>query len=91
MTLASRFLETNVSRLKNARDLVLAGSLLGAMASLAASVTAGADEGKNEKCFGVAVNGMNICAAGAGTPCAGASTVDYQGNAWISCRRINAR
>ena len=35
-----------------------------------------------EKCFGVALAGQNDCAAGAGTTCAGTSTVDYQGNAW---------
>jgi len=71
-----------MSGFKNSRDLVLAGSLMAAMASLA-SVPAKADDAKNEKCFGVAVKGMNNCAAGAGTTCAGTSTVDYQGNAWI--------
>ena len=35
-----------------------------------------------EKCFGVSLAGKNDCAAGAGTTCAGTSTVDYQGNAW---------
>ena len=35
-----------------------------------------------EKCFGVSLAGENDCAAGAGTTCAGTSTVDYQGNAW---------
>lgn len=35
-----------------------------------------------EKCFGVALAGQNDCAAGAGTTCAGTSSVDYQGNAW---------
>ena len=34
------------------------------------------------KCFGVSLAGQNDCAAGAGTSCAGTSTVDYQGNAW---------
>lgn len=38
--------------------------------------------GKFEKCFGVALKGQNDCFAGAGTTCAGTSTVDYQGNAW---------
>ena len=38
--------------------------------------------GKMEKCFGVALKGQNDCAAGAGTTCAGTSTVDYQGNAF---------
>ena len=38
--------------------------------------------GKFEKCYGVALKGQNDCFAGAGTTCAGTSTVDYQGNAW---------
>ncbi len=38
--------------------------------------------GKLEKCFGVALKGQNDCYAGAGTTCAGTSTVDYQGNAF---------
>jgi len=39
-------------------------------------------DGKMEKCFGVALKGQNDCYAGAGTSCAGTSTVDYQGNAF---------
>ncbi len=35
-----------------------------------------------DKCFGVALKGHNDCYAGAGTTCAGTSTVDYQGNAF---------
>jgi uncharacterized membrane protein len=51
--------------------------------STAAVVTAGtAVAGGKEKCFGVALKGGNDCAAGAGTSCAGTSTVDYQGNSW---------
>src|SRR5271169_6693376 len=38
--------------------------------------------GKFERCFGVALKGQNDCEAGAGTTCAGTSTVDYQGNSW---------
>lgn len=38
--------------------------------------------GKFEKCFGVALKGQNDCYAGAGTTCAGTSTVNYQGNAF---------
>lgn len=59
---------------------------LGASLSIA---TAQADEMKDsdkmqdmEKCFGVALKGKNDCKAGAGTTCAGTSTMDYQGNAW---------
>ena len=38
--------------------------------------------GKMEKCFGVALKGQNDCFAGAGTTCAGTSTIDYQGNSF---------
>jgi uncharacterized membrane protein len=38
--------------------------------------------GKMEKCYGVALKGHNDCYAGAGTTCAGTSTVDYQRNAF---------
>jgi uncharacterized membrane protein len=34
------------------------------------------------KCYGVSLAGENDCKAGAGTTCAGTSTVDFQGNAW---------
>ncbi|WBU60918.1 BufA1 family periplasmic bufferin-type metallophore [Paracoccus albus] len=59
---------------------------LSAAAIAAASFSAHADganaSGEMEKCYGVAMAGENDCAAGAGTTCAGTSTVDYQGNAW---------
>ena len=35
-----------------------------------------------DKCYGIALKGQNDCKAGAGTSCAGTSTVDYQGNSW---------
>lgn len=35
-----------------------------------------------EKCYGISLAGKNDCKAGAGTSCAGTSTVNYQGNAW---------
>ena len=38
--------------------------------------------GKFEQCYGVALKGQNDCFAGAGTTCAGTSTVNYQGNAF---------
>jgi uncharacterized membrane protein len=38
--------------------------------------------GKMDKCYGVALKGKNDCYAGAGTTCAGTSTIDYQGNAF---------
>jgi len=58
---------------------VLAGAV--AAASTAAMVTSVHAQSK-EKCFGVSMAGQNDCKAGAGTTCAGTSTVDYQGNAW---------
>lgn len=50
--------------------------------------------GKFEKCYGVALKGKNDCYAGAGTTCAGTSTVNYQGNAFKlvakgTCTTIN--
>jgi len=54
-------------------------------ATVAAVSTLGAPlahAGANERCYGVSLSGQNDCKAGAGTSCAGSSTVDYQGNAW---------
>lgn len=62
----------------------LISSLVGALL-LATGAAAAADApaaAAKEKCYGVALKGKNDCAAGAGTSCAGTSTVDYQGNAW---------
>jgi uncharacterized membrane protein len=61
-------------------SLAVAGALATALASLAAP--ASAQVATKEKCFGVSLKGMNDCAAGPGTTCAGTSKVDYQGNAW---------
>ena len=58
--------------------LALAGSLAAAITGIATAAKA-AD---SEKCYGVALKGHNDCAAGAGTTCAGTSTVDYQGDSW---------
>ena len=67
---------------------MLASAVAAALSSLAvasplteAQVKSAMDAGK-EKCFGVALKGQNDCAAGAGTTCAGTSTMDYQANAW---------
>lgn len=67
-----------MSKANLSRDLVLAASLLAALAAAAPAQAAG----KSEKCFGVAQKGTNDCAAGAGTTCAGTSALDYQGNSW---------
>ena len=58
----------------------LATSLAGALATAKAGpapMQPGAD-----KCYGVALAGKNDCAAGAGTSCAGTSTVDYDPHHW---------
>ena len=46
------------------------------------ALPAAAQSADKDKCFGVALKAKNDCAAGAGTSCAGTSTVDYQSNAW---------
>lgn len=61
------------------KNLAIAGAVA---AALTASMTAPVQAASKEKCFGVSLAGKNDCAAGAGTTCAGTSTVDYQGNAW---------
>jgi len=58
-----------------------AGALLSAMATTALPVQA-ADEGKMEKCFGVAKAGKNDCQT-SHSACAGTSKVDGQGDAWL--------
>ena len=57
-------------------------AVAGAVATALASLAAPAAAAEQEKCFGVSMAGKNDCAAGAGTSCAGSSTMDYQGNAW---------
>jgi uncharacterized membrane protein len=53
-----------------------------AQAKIRAKHTEMVKAGKVEPCFGTAKKGHNDCYAGAGTTCAGTSTVDYQGNAF---------
>jgi uncharacterized membrane protein len=59
---------------------IVAGAVATAVAGLSTTVPAHA--AAKEKCYGVSLKGQNDCKAGAGTTCAGTSTVDYQGNAW---------
>ena len=61
-------------------SLALAGAITSALA--AAVAPSAAQESTKEKCYGVSLKGMNDCAAGPGTTCAGTAKVDYQGNAW---------
>jgi len=70
---------------KAATAASVAGALTFAIANLSAVEEAHA--GDNVQCFGVSLAGKNDCAAGAGTTCAGTSTVDYQGNAWTYVKK----
>ena len=64
-------------------SLALAGSLASALVSIASAAPIAPEKMVGmEKCYGVALKGENDCAAGAGTTCAGTSTMDYQGNSW---------
>ena len=60
------------------KSLAIAGSVAAALTTVTGTASAQAAE----KCYGVALAGQNDCKAGAGTTCAGTSTVDYQGNAF---------
>ncbi|MGV6811604.1 MAG: BufA1 family periplasmic bufferin-type metallophore [Brevirhabdus sp.] len=57
-------------------------AVAGAVAAAVATISTPAAAQEKEKCYGVSLAGQNDCKAGAGTSCAGSSTVDYQGNAW---------
>ena len=61
-------------------SLALAGAFAAVIDTLPTPVSA--EVSSKEKCYGVALKGMNDCAAGPSTTCAGTSRVDYQGNAW---------
>jgi uncharacterized membrane protein len=68
---------------RNTIALALAGSLSAALSTAAFASPLPAEKMVgNEKCYGISLAGQNDCAAGAGTTCAGTSTMDYQGNAW---------
>ena len=72
---------TNRNVTASALFMALSAALTIASSTVSAQSTSAA---ATEKCFGVALAGKNDCAAGAGTTCAGSSTVAYQGNAWKS-------
>ncbi|PCK08891.1 MAG: hypothetical protein COA42_06820 [Alteromonadaceae bacterium] len=65
-------------------------------AAITAGMLVGCSEAPSEdmeKCYGVAKAGQNDCAAGSGTSCAGTSTTDRQGDAWMyaakgTCEKI---
>ena len=62
--------------------LFTAAAIATAVAAVSAGTPAPAEAAAKEKCYGISLAGKNDCKAGAGTTCAGSSTVDYQGNAW---------
>ncbi len=66
----------------NILKIAAAAAALSAAAAMVASPAIAQSKPAKEKCFGISLKGKNDCAAGAGTSCAGTSTVDYQGNAW---------
>lgn len=75
---------------KRATSAIVASAITTALTLGSVNVATAAD---TEKCFGVAKAGKNDCKAGPGTSCAGTSTIDDQGNAWMlvlkgSCEKI---
>ncbi|MES9993218.1 MAG: DUF2282 domain-containing protein [Candidatus Thiodiazotropha sp.] len=75
---------------KTTTSAIIAGAITTALSLSPLSLAQAAD---TEKCYGVAKAGKNDCAAGPGTSCAGTSTVDAQGNAWMlvlkgTCNKI---
>jgi uncharacterized membrane protein len=60
----------------------LATALATALSAGSVLISSEAVAAEKEKCFGVALAGKNDCAAGAGTSCAGTSTINFQGNSW---------
>jgi uncharacterized membrane protein len=76
---------TSIDTTRSATASALLVALSAALTISSATVSAQSSTAKEtEKCYGVALVGKNDCAAGAGTTCAGSSTVAYQGNAWRS-------
>ncbi len=65
---------------QHVKNLAIAGAVAAAVSAHALPASA---EGAQEKCYGVSLAGQNDCAAGPGTTCAGTSSVDYQGNAFM--------
>lgn len=69
--------------MKNLNKSIAVTSAITAALLLASTGPAVAQGANMEKCFGIAKAGKNDCAAGPGTSCAGTSTIDAQGNAWM--------
>ncbi len=71
----------------NAKTALTAATLAGSLAvalALASAAKAGPApmQPGADKCYGIALAGKNDCAAGAGTSCAGTSTIDYDPGHW---------
>lgn len=64
-------------------NIVLASAISGVLALGASMVATPALAAEKEKCYGVAKAGQNDCATKASS-CAGTSTVDNQGDAFIA-------
>ena len=78
---------------KSATKAIVASAITTALALAPLAGAQAAASGDTEKCYGVAKAGKNDCKAGPGTSCAGSSTVDGQGNAWMlvlkgTCEKI---
>ena len=65
------------------KSLAVSSAIVAGLSMATVSMTATAGKADMEKCYGVAKAGHNDCAAGPGTTCAGSSTEDNQGNAWL--------
>ncbi len=68
---------------KTARNVLVASSVLGALALAAAGAHAQSAPQDKEKCYGVAKAGKNDCAAGAHS-CAGQSTKDFDKASFVA-------
>ena len=77
----------------NKKTIVNGAAAAAIVIAASTSQIALAEKPSMEKCYGVAKAGKNDCAAGPGTSCAGSSTTDGQGNAWMlvpagTCEKI---
>ena len=66
----------------NPKSITLSLAIASALTTALATTMATAQQPTKEKCYGVSLKGLNDCAAGPGTTCAGTAANDYQGNAW---------
>ena len=64
------------------KSTALIASAMATVIALGASVSAKAEDAKNEKCYGVARAGQNDCAT-ASNSCAGTTTSDGQKDAFL--------